>query len=346
MICPNCRNQVVDGTVYCPNCGTNLNGINAQDNVQQPNVNIDNVSVQNNQPMQQQINNQLSNNYQQDNVNLQQQLQQPLYNQVQNNYQKPTNNNKKSVLIPIIIVVILIAVAILIAIKFIKKDTSNNNSNNDQQVQENDNSTNIENNTDTDNQNNSSYDNEGSFLMPIEDIFTISGKGTVATGTIERGSIKVNDEIQIIGLDRELITTVVTEINKYRKSEDSAEAGENVGLFLRGVDRNEIEIGQVIAKKDSIKSIKKFDADVYMLSEDEGGRSNPISSNYQPQFYFRAIGITGSLSFPNGEKTIMPGNNAKMTIILERSVAMEVGTKFIIKEDSYNVGEGIVTKIY
>ena len=282
MFCPNCRNQVVDGAEFCPNCGTSLKQI--QNQMQQP-------------------------------------VQQPVYNnQPQNNYQQPMNNqngNKKSILVPIIIVVVLAIAAVFGASKLIKKDTPVNNDTNNQQVQE----TNTTNNDNTTNSNGNStgtvdpntnltYDKDGAFLMAIEDVFTITGRGTVVTGRVERGTIKLNDEVQIIGLNHEIITTTVTGIEMFRKQLDYAEAGDNAGILLKDISRDDVERGQVLAKPNSIKAATKFDADVYVLTKEEGGRHTPFFNNYRPQFYFKTTDITGVVTLPSNVEMVSPGDNA------------------------------------
>lgn len=318
MFCPNCRNQVVDGAEFCPNCGTNLKQI--QNQMQQP-------------------------------------VQQPVYNnQPQNNYQQPMNNqngNKKSMLVPIILVVVLAIAAVFGASKLMKKDTPVNNDTNNQQVQE----TNTTNNDNTTNSNGNStgtvdpntnltYDKDGAFLMAIEDVFTITGRGTVVTGRVERGTIKLNDEVQIIGLNHEIITTTVIGIEMFRKQLDYAEAGDNVGILLKDVSRDDVERGQVLAKPNSIKAATKFDADVYILTKKEGGRGTPLFNNYRSQFYFKTTDITGVITLSSNVEMVSPGDNAKMTVELIRNVAMEVGTEFSIREGGRTIGEGTVTKIY
>ena len=309
MFCPNCRSQVVDGTEFCPNCGTNLKQIQSQ-------------------------------------------IQQPVYNsQPQNNYQQPMNNqnrNKKFILVTIIIIVVILAIIVVFgAGKLMKKDASVNNDTNNQQVQEKNTTNSNENSTGTvDPNTNLTYDKDGAFLMSVEDVFTITGRGTVVTGKIERGTIKLNDKVQIIGLDHEIITTTVTGIEMSRKLLDYAEAGDNVGLLLKDVSREDVERGQVIAKPNSIKAATKFDADVYVLTKGEGGRHTPFFNNYRPQFYFKTTDITGVITLPNDVEMVMPGDNAKMTVELISNVAMEVGTEFSIREGGRTVGKGTVTKVY
>ena len=183
------------------------------------------------------------------------------------------------------------------------------------------------------------------FLMPVEDVFTITGRGTVATGRVERGTIKVGEEIQIIGLREDVKKTVVTGVEMFRKLLDSAVAGDNVGLLLRGVERKEIERGQVLAKPGSITPHTKFESEVYVLNKEEGGRHTPFFNGYRPQFYFRTTDVTGVANLPAGTEMIMPGDNVKMTIELITPIAMEEKLRFAIREGGRTVGSGVVTKI-
>jgi elongation factor Tu len=182
------------------------------------------------------------------------------------------------------------------------------------------------------------------FLMPVEDVFTITGRGTVITGKIERGQVKVNDEVEIVGI-REKQKTTVTGIEMFRKLLDYAEAGENVGLLLRGTKREDVERGQVVVKPGSITPHTGFDANVYILSKDEGGRHNPFYSNYRPQFYFRTTDVTGVITLPAGTEMVMPGDTTEMAVELIQPIAMEEGLRFAIREGGRTVGAGTVTKI-
>lgn len=184
------------------------------------------------------------------------------------------------------------------------------------------------------------------FLMAVEDVFTITGRGTVATGRVERGQLKSMEEVEIIGLKPESKKTVCTGIEMFRKILDYCQAGDNVGLLLRGVDRNEIERGMVIAKPGSIKPHTKFDAEVYVLAKEEGGRHTPFVSGYRPQFYFRTTDVTGGLKLPDGVEMCMPGDNITMTVELGQPIAMEQGSKFAIREGGRTVGAGTITKVY
>ena len=188
-------------------------------------------------------------------------------------------------------------------------------------------------------------DTEKPFLMPVEDVFSITGRGTVATGRVERGSLKVQEEVEIVGLTDEKRKVVVTGVEMFRKLLDSTQAGDNVGLLLRGVQRTEIERGQVLAKPGSIKGHTKFTAQVYVLSQEEGGRHKPFFNNYRPQFYFRTTDVTGVISLPDGVEMCMPGDNIEMTIELITPIAMEQGSRFAIREGGRTVGAGSVVTI-
>ena len=183
------------------------------------------------------------------------------------------------------------------------------------------------------------------FLMPVEDVFTITGRGTVATGRVERGVLHLNEEVEIIGIKEETRKTVVTGIEMFRKLLDEAQAGDNIGALLRGVQRTEIERGQVLAKPGSVKCHHKFTAQVYVLTKDEGGRHTPFFNNYRPQFYFRTTDVTGVCELPAGTEMCMPGDNVEMTIELIHPVAMEQGLRFAIREGGRTVGSGRVVSI-
>jgi elongation factor Tu len=183
------------------------------------------------------------------------------------------------------------------------------------------------------------------FLMPVEDVFTITGRGTVGTGRVERGQVKVGEEIEIVGLQEETRKSVVTGIEMFRKLLDIGIAGDNIGVLLRGVDRNDIERGQVLAKPGSIKPHKKFEAEVYVLSKEEGGRHTPFFANYRPQFYFRTTDVTGTIQLPEGVEMVMPGDNIKMKVELITPVACEPGLRFAIREGGRTVGAGVVTAV-
>ena len=183
------------------------------------------------------------------------------------------------------------------------------------------------------------------FLMPVEDVFTITGRGTVATGRVERGQLKMSEEIEIVGLTDEKRKTVVTGIEMFRKLLDYAEAGDNIGALLRGIQRNEVERGQVLCKPGSINPHTKFHGQVYVLSKDEGGRHTPFFNNYRPQFYFRTTDVTGVITLPEGTEMCMPGDNVEMDVELITPIAIEEGLRFAIREGGRTVGSGVVTKI-
>ena len=187
-------------------------------------------------------------------------------------------------------------------------------------------------------------DNDKPFLMSIEDVFTITGRGTVVTGRVERGILKLNDEVEIVGI-KDTRKTVVTGIEMFRKSLDFAEAGDNAGVLLRGINREDVERGQVLAKPGSVTPHKKFKAEVYVLSKEVGGRHTPFFSNYRPQFYFRTTDVTGVIELPAGVEMVMPGDNVSMTVELITKIAIENGTQFSIREGGRTVGAGKVTEI-
>ncbi|WP_153125767.1 elongation factor Tu [Peribacillus tepidiphilus] len=188
-------------------------------------------------------------------------------------------------------------------------------------------------------------DNDKPFMMPVEDVFSITGRGTVATGRVERGQVKVGDVVEIIGLTEEPKSTTVTGVEMFRKLLDYAEAGDNIGALLRGVSREEVQRGQVLAKPGSITPHTKFKAEVYVLSKEEGGRHTPFFSNYRPQFYFRTTDVTGIIQLPEGTEMVMPGDNIEMTVELIAPIAIEEGTKFSIREGGRTVGAGVVSTI-
>ena len=186
---------------------------------------------------------------------------------------------------------------------------------------------------------------DGDFLMPVEDVFSITGRGTVATGRVERGVVKVQDEVEIVGLSTEKKKTVVTGVEMFRKLLDQAEAGDNIGVLLRGIQRDEIERGQVLAKPGTIHPHTKFTSQVYVLTKDEGGRHTPFFNGYRPQFYFRTTDVTGVIELPAGTEMVMPGDNIDMTIELITPIAIEKGLRFAIREGGRTVGSGVVADI-
>jgi elongation factor Tu len=185
---------------------------------------------------------------------------------------------------------------------------------------------------------------DGAFLMPIEDVFSISGRGTVVTGRIERGVVKVGEEIEIVGI-RDTVKTTCTGVEMFRKLLDQGQAGDNVGVLLRGTKREDVERGQVLAKPGSITPHTKFECEVYVLSKEEGGRHTPFFNNYRPQFYFRTTDVTGAVTLPEGTEMVMPGDNVKMSVALIAPIAMEQGLRFAIREGGRTVGAGVVSKV-
>jgi elongation factor Tu len=186
---------------------------------------------------------------------------------------------------------------------------------------------------------------DGDFLMPVEDVFSISGRGTVVTGRIERGIVKVGEDIEIVGI-KDTLTTTCTGVEMFRKLLDEGMAGDNVGVLLRGTKREEVERGQVLCKPGSIKPHTKFEAEVYVLSKDEGGRHTPFFKGYRPQFYFRTTDVTGACELPEGVEMVMPGDNVQMVVTLIAPIAMEDGLRFAIREGGRTVGAGVVAKIF
>ena len=188
-------------------------------------------------------------------------------------------------------------------------------------------------------------DTDKPLLLPVEDVFSITGRGTVASGRIDRGVVRVNDEVEIVGLKEESQKAVVTGVEMFRKQLDEGIAGDNVGVLLRGIQRDEIERGQVLAAPGSIKPHTKFKGEVYILSKEEGGRHTPFFNNYRPQFYFRTTDVTGSIELPAGTEMVMPGDNVTIDVELIHPIAVEKGTTFSIREGGRTVGSGIVTEI-
>ena len=188
-------------------------------------------------------------------------------------------------------------------------------------------------------------DTDKPLLLPVEDVFSITGRGTVASGRIDRGTVRVNDEIEIVGIKEEIQKAVVTGVEMFRKQLDEGLAGDNVGVLLRGIQRDEIERGQVIAKPGSINPHTKFKGEVYILTKEEGGRHTPFFNNYRPQFYFRTTDVTGSIELPAGTEMVMPGDNVTIEVELIHPIAVEQGTTFSIREGGRTVGSGMVTEI-
>ena len=188
-------------------------------------------------------------------------------------------------------------------------------------------------------------DHDKPFMMPVEDVFSITGRGTVATGRVERGTIKVGDEVEVIGIAEDIAKTTVTGVEMFRKLLDYAEAGDNIGALLRGVSREDIQRGQVLAAPGTITPHTKFNAEVYVLSKEEGGRHTPFFGNYRPQFYFRTTDVTGVIELPEGTEMVMPGDNVTIDVDLIHPIAIEEGTRFSIREGGRTVGSGVVSKI-
>jgi elongation factor Tu len=183
------------------------------------------------------------------------------------------------------------------------------------------------------------------FLMPVEDIFSITGRGTVVTGRIERGQVEVGQEIDIVGIEEEKMTSTVTGIEMFNKTLDSGEAGDNAGILLRGIKKDEVSRGMVLAEQGSVTPHKKFECEVYVLSKEEGGRHTPFFKGYRPQFYFRTTDVTGDIRLPEGVEMVMPGDNATFKVDLIQPVALEEGLRFAIREGGHTVGAGVVTEI-
>jgi elongation factor Tu len=183
------------------------------------------------------------------------------------------------------------------------------------------------------------------FLLPIEDVFTITGRGTVVTGRVEQGIVKVGDEVAMVGIHPEITKTVVTGVEMFQKLLDQGQAGDNIGALLRGVKREDVERGQVLAKPGSITPHTHFNAEVYVLSKDEGGRHTPFFNGYRPQFYFRTTDVTGSIKLPEGQEMVMPGDNTNMEVELIQPIAMDQGLRFAVREGGRTVGAGVVTEI-
>ena len=183
------------------------------------------------------------------------------------------------------------------------------------------------------------------FLMPVEDVFTITGRGTVASGRIDRGTVKVGDEVEIVGLKDEILKSTVTGVEMFHKTLDLGEAGDNVGVLLRGISHDQIERGQVLAAPGSIQTHKEFKGEVYVMTKEEGGRHTPFFSNYRPQFYFHTTDVTGTIELPEGVEMVMPGDNVTFTVALQKPVAIEKGLKFTIREGGHTVGAGVVSEV-
>ncbi len=271
-------------------------------------------------------------------------------NQSLNQYTNNNLNNKKNNTLLIVLGCLLIVAAMLVLVNKVFLSESSNNNGNTQNIHETSEVSNkdteestTEESTVIDNDEDS-FDKDGAFLMAIEDIFTISGKGTVVTGRVQRGSAKVGDEVEIVGIS-ETKKTTITEIVMFRDAVEFASAGDNAGFYLKDMTRDDLVKGQVIALPNSIKAYKKFEAEVYILSKEEGGRHTPFFNGYRPQFYFRTTDVTGVIELPAGTEMVMPGDNISMTIELITPIAIEKGLRFAIREGGRTVGSGVVADI-
>lgn len=290
-------------------------------------------------------------------------VQQPIQSQMNTGYAQqpiqtpPPKKSNKGLVVLAILIVIGIVVAVLYFNNQNKNEPTNNDTPNNSEVENNnnDNENNYLQNDDEQNNNstgivdeetNTTYDENGAFLFSIEDVFTITGRGTVVTGSVQRGKVKVGDTVQIIGLDQEILTTEVTGIEMFREQKDEATVGDNAGIVLKDITREQVQRGQVLAQQNSIVAAIKFDADVHILSKDEGGRHTPFFDGYQPQFYFRTTDITGTIDLPDNIEMVSPGEDVSFTVTLSSNVAMEVGTEFSIREGGRTVGKGTVTKVH
>ena len=268
--------------------------------------------------------------------------------------QQPVQPPKKGNKI-LIIIALLVVIGVVGVVLYFNNQDKKELTNNEDKNEITNNETNSNNQNETENNNstgsvgegtNTTYDENGAFLFRIEDVFIITGRGTVVTGRVDRGKVKVGDTVQIVGLNVEPLTTAVIGIEMFRQTKDEAIIGDNVGILLRGIAKEQVQIGQVLAKPNSIEAATKFDADVHMLSKTEGGRHTPFFNNYRPQFNFRAIDITGIIELPEDIEMVGPGENASFTVELISPIAMDVGTEFSIREGGRTVGTGIVTKVY
>ncbi len=318
MYCFNCKNQVPDGVNFCPHCGANLN--QNQEQVQNQN--------------QEQVQNQ----------NVEQPIQQD-YSQLNTPQLTDNPTGKKKSFVPVIIIVLLIVIVVLVVLLLLKKEdkTPTNYNGGSGQVQENNNNGGSTSTTPVGN--NGDFDVDGPFLMAIEDKFTIEGKGTTVTGRIERGTVKLNDEVQIVGFDKVEKTAVVTRIEMFRKEINTATAGQSVAITLKDVSRDDVIRGQVICKPNTITARKNFEAKVYLYTKEEGGRHTPFYSGYNPQIYFRTSDATGFLTILDNVENAKPGDNVNLSIKLISSMPMEVGDEFKIREGGRTIGIGTVTKL-
>lgn len=278
-------------------------------------------------------------------------IQQPTQPQTNTGYiqqsvqtQLPKNSKKGPVIIAVLAIIIIIAG--IVFNNQVKKETTNNETSNNSKVENNNEQKSNNSIGSVEAGTNTTYDENGAFLFSIEDIFTITGRGTVVTGMIERGKVKVGDTVQIVGLSEEILTTEVTGIEMFREQKDEAIVGDNVAILLKDITSEQVQKGQVLAKPNSIVAATKFDADVHILSKEEGGRHTPFFDGYRPQFYFRATDITGVIDLPDNIVMVNPGEDVSFTTTLVSNVAVEVGTEFSIREGGITVGKGTVTKVY
>jgi len=283
-------------------------------------------------------------------------IQQPTQPQMNTGYTQqpvqtppPKKSNKGLVIIALLIVVGIVA-AVLYFNNQNKKEPTNNETPNNSEVENNNEQNNEQQNNNStgsvEEGTNTTYDENGAFLFSIEDVFTITGRGTVVTGNVQRGKLKVGDTVQIVGLSEEILTTEVTGIEMFREQKDEATVGDNAGIVLKDITREQVQRGQVLAKPNSIVAATKFDADVHILSKEEGGRHTPFFDGYRPQFYFRTTDITGVVDLPDNIEMVSPGEDVSFTTTLVSNVAMEVGTEFSIREGGRTIGKGTVTKVY
>lgn len=277
--------------------------------------------------------------------------QQPMQPQMNTGYtQQPTqpqpHKKSKKVLVVIAVLAIIIIAGIVLFGTQSKKEATNNEQSNNSGVENNNEEKNNSSTGSVEAGTNTTYDENGAFLFSIEDVFTITGRGTLVTGNVQRGKLRVGDTVQIVGLSEEILTTEVTGIEMFREQKDEATVGDNAGIVLKNITREQVQRGQVLAKPNSIVAATKFDADVHILSKEEGGRHTPFFDGYRPQFYFRTTDITGVINLPDNIEMVNPGEDVSVTTTLVSNVAMEVGTEFSIREGGRTVGRGTITKVY
>lgn len=262
---------------------------------------------------------------------------------------KPPKKSKKGLIIVAVLAIIAIIAGIVLFGNRDKKDPTNNETPNNSEVENSNQNNEQQNNNSTgsvEEGTNTTYGENEAFLFSIEDVFTITGRSTVVTGTVERGKLNVSDTVQIIGLSEEILTAEVTGIEMFRSQKDEATVGDNVGILLKDITREQVQRGQVLAKQNSIVAATKFDADVHVLSTEECGKSTPFFDGYRPQFYFRTTDITGVIDLPNNIEMVSPGEDVSFTATLVSNVAMEVGTEFSIREGGRTIAKGTMTKVY